>query len=105
MFLSPFQHQVAEFVFRYKLEIPANNRLLDLTSEVGELAKELLKNTDYGNQDFCPTPAWMDELGDVFFALICLANSTDVNMLDALTSTLAKYQARIESQGEVGSGK
>jgi NTP pyrophosphatase (non-canonical NTP hydrolase) len=104
MLLPPFQNQVAEFVLRNELEISAKNRLIDLTSEVGELAKELLKNTEYGNHDFNPTQAWMDELGDVFFALISLANSTDVNLLEALNSALAKYRSRLENQGDVGSG-
>ena len=43
MLLPPFQNQVAEFVSRNELEFSADNRLIDLTSEVGELAKELLK--------------------------------------------------------------
>lgn len=100
-----FQEQVAEFVSQHTLQIPPKDRLLDLTSEVGELAKEFLKNTDYGNRDFYPTRTWMDELGDVFFALICLANSTDVNLAEALDSALDKYQTRLEDQGDIGSGK
>jgi len=90
MLLPPFQEQVAEFVLRNELEISANNRLMDLISEVGELAKELLENTEYGNRDFYPTRAWKNELGDVFFALICLANSTEVNLIAAAKQCLIK---------------
>ncbi len=102
--MPPFQNDVAQFVNQYNLEIPAKDRMLDLTSEIGELAKEILKSTDYGNRDFHPAEAWMDELGDVFFSLICIANTTDVNLLDSLTVALAKYQARLRDQGEPGSG-
>lgn len=104
MLFPPFQEQVAEFESRNELEISAQYRLIDLASEVGELAKELLKNSEYGNHRFNPTQAWMDELGDVFFALISLANSTDVNLLEALNSALAKYRFRLKNQGNVGSG-
>ena len=98
-----FQHQVADFVQRNDLEISIQDRTLDFVSEVGELAKEILKSTDYGRQDFRPIEAWQDELGDVFFSLICLANTTDVNLQDALHAALEKYQMRLENQGEVGS--
>ena len=103
MSLPPFQRLVANFLLEDSSEISANTRLLDLTSEVGELAKEHLKITNYGSQDFSPTEAWKDELGDVFFALICLSNATDVNLLEALEIALAKYQARMEHHGDFGS--
>jgi NTP pyrophosphatase (non-canonical NTP hydrolase) len=95
---------VADIVSKNNLEISANNRLLDLISEVGELVKEHLKSTDYGSQEFSLTGAWKVELGDVFFALICLSNQTDVNLQEALEATLAKYQARLEHLGDLGSG-
>ncbi len=101
--LPPFQNDVAQFVSQYDLEIPVADRMLDLTSEIGELAKEILASTHYGRQDFCANEAWISELGDVLFSLICLANTTNVNMVDALTSTLAKYQTRLADRGDAGS--
>jgi len=101
--LPQFQNEVVNFVDKNKLEISVRDRMLDLTSEVGELAKEILLATDYGNRKFYPTEAWADELGDVFFSLICLANTTDVNLLKSLSNALAKYQARLNIQGEAGS--
>lgn len=98
------QNLVAEFVLRNKLEISIENRLLDLTSEVGELAKECLKGTNYGSQKFNSTKAWTGELGDVYFALICLANSTEVDLQAALNAALAKYQLRLSDHGDLGSG-
>jgi len=101
--LPPFQNDVAQFESQHNLEIPVSDRMLDLTSEVGELAKEILASTHYGRQDFRPTEAWINELGDVFFSLVCLANATDVNILDALTDALTKYQARLDNRGDAGS--
>jgi NTP pyrophosphatase (non-canonical NTP hydrolase) len=79
--------------------------MLDLTAEVGELAKEILKATSYGRQEFLPIETWHDELGDVFFSLICLANSTEIDLLKALNSALEKYQARLDESGKASSKK
>lgn len=103
MTFPPFQADVAQFIKQHNLEIQLGDRMLDLTSEVGELAKEILKSTDYGCQNFAPTDAWADELGDVFFSLICLANMTNIDLLDALNGALSKYQSRLRDKGDVGS--
>ena len=101
--LPPFQNNVQNFVKIHNLEISIGDRMLDLTSEVGELAKEILKATNYGRHHFCPDNAWSDELGDVFFSLICLANHTDIDLLKALKNALDKYQARLDGNGDAGS--
>jgi len=103
MQLPPFQNSVLDFVNQHNLEIPVRDRMLDLTSEIGELAKEIIKASDYGRQDFQSNDAWHDELGDVFFSVICLANSTNTDLLETLAKALKKYQTRIESRGNAGS--
>ncbi|MBL8045763.1 MAG: hypothetical protein JNL09_04435 [Anaerolineales bacterium] len=100
-----YQTRVAEFVNAHQLEAGVEARLLDLTSEVGELAKEVLKTSQYGRATFAPNPEWAGELADVFFALVCLANRTQVNLDEALTGALEKYQARLAAKGEAGSGE
>jgi len=98
-----FQRTVARFVERHELQIPVEARTLDLVSEVGELAKEVLKGTDYGRKPFAPAEEWAGELGDAFFSLICVANGTGVNLRAALEGALAKYERRIARQGNLGS--
>ncbi|HMT29892.1 MAG TPA: nucleotide pyrophosphohydrolase [Bacteroidia bacterium] len=66
-----------------------------LTEEVGELARIMART--YGEQSFKESdknrdPA--DEMADVLFVLICLANQTGVNLEDALKKNLAKKTAR-----------
>ncbi len=100
-----FQSQVANFVAQHHLDAPVEARLLDLVSEVGEVAKEALKGSDYGKQPFQPTAEWSAEVADVFFSLVCVANSTNVNLETALAAALAKYQQRLTSKGEAGSGR
>ena len=102
---STMQNEVAEFVERYGLDVDVVYRVLDLVSEIGELSKEILKATDYGNRVFQPFESWEDELSDVFFSLICVANSTGVDLERALSKALEKYRERIESKQDAGSGR
>ena len=105
MLSAPFQNEVAQFVGQHNLEIPVGDRMLDLTSEIGELANVILKVTDYGRQEFYPDAAWRDELGDVLFSLTCLANSIDIDLLDALREVMTQYQARQTHRGNTGSDR
>lgn len=65
-----------------------------LTEEVGELARVIARK--YGEQSAKPneTLNLADELADVLFVLICLANQTDVNLTEALEKNLQKKTAR-----------
>ncbi len=103
--LPAHQLAVARFVEANALEAPPAIRLLDLVSEAGEVAKELLTGTRYGREEFRPGAAWAEELADLFFALVCVANSTGVNLESALEAALAKYDARFAERGDVGSGR
>jgi len=69
--------------------------LAQLVEEVGELAR-LLSRT-YGDQSFKPgeTDAELaDELADVLFVLICLANQTGVDLTEALERNLVHKAER-----------
>ena len=99
------QGSVAAFVEEYGLEAPVHARALDLVSEVGELAKEILEGTDYGRAPFEAPEGWTGELGDALFALVCLANSTGVDLEVALVGTLEKYRERLAFGGDAGSGR
>ncbi len=90
---------------KHQLETSVEARLIDLLSEMGELAKEALKGSDYGKAPFTQTPAWEEELADAFFSLVCLANSTNVDLEKALGDALAKYEARLRQKGDAGSGE
>ena len=102
---SGLQQEVAEFCSRHGLESAAPARLLDLVSELGELAKVWLKASDYGKspQAAPESEAWQAEYGDTLFALLCLANETGIDVEDALARTLERYRQRIENFGHPGS--
>jgi NTP pyrophosphatase (non-canonical NTP hydrolase) len=102
--MSSLQRTVASFVGEAGIEAPVEARLLDLVSEVGELAREVLDATNYGRAPFRPPDGWSGELGDAFFSLICLANSTGVDLEAALDGALDKYRRRLALGGDPGSG-
>jgi NTP pyrophosphatase (non-canonical NTP hydrolase) len=101
--MKKLQKQVAEFVSEHRLEADVPHRLLDAVSELGEISKEFLSATNYGSKEFSPTTNWENELGDLLFSIVCIANSTKVNLQHALEGALKKYKERIESGGSAES--
>lgn len=93
------QLRVRAFVDQHSLDLPVNTRLLDLTTEVGELTKEYLTATSYGQKEFQAAMEWKDELGDVYFALLCLANKSEIDLQEALWESMAKYEHRLKEVG------
>ncbi len=66
-----------------------------LTEEVGELARIIARK--YGEQSFKQgedRQDLSDELADVLFVLICIANQTGVDLTDALARNLEKKTKR-----------
>lgn len=98
------QEAVRQMVEKYKLEIIPELRYIDLTSEVGELGKEILKSTEYGTEGFTKTENMESEIGDVLFSLICIANTLGINLEKSLIDSMEKYQKRFDKKGNIGSG-
>jgi len=66
-----------------------------LTEEVGEVARIIARQ--YGEQSFKESDKdkqLSDELADVLFVLICLANQTNINLTEALKKNLDKKTNR-----------
>ena len=66
-----------------------------LTEEVGEVARIIARK--YGEQSFKKSDEGADlgdELADVLFVLICLANQTGINLTEALQKNLEKKSIR-----------
>ncbi len=66
-----------------------------LTEEVGEVARIISRK--YGEQSFKESDKdkeLSDELADVLFVLICIANQTGVDLTDALQKNLDKKTTR-----------
>ena len=95
--LPAAQQQVDQWIHtvgvRYFSEL---TNLAQLIEEVGELARILSRR--FGDQSFKEGEAercnLADEMADVLFVLICLANQTGVDLNAALQANLAKKTLR-----------
>ncbi len=88
------QRRVASFIERYDLHAPPAYRLLDLVSEVGEVAKDANSSTGYGTAPGELTLS-EEEIGDVVFALFALADSQGIDADRALETAIGKYEHRL----------
>ncbi|MDD4990136.1 MAG: nucleotide pyrophosphohydrolase [Candidatus Pacebacteria bacterium] len=71
------------------------SQLAQLIEEVGETARVI--NRTYGEQSFKALEKdkkLADELGDVLFTLICIANSTGVDLTEAFLKNIEKKTKR-----------
>ena len=83
---------IKTFGVRYFSEL---TNLAQLVEEVGELAR--IMSRTYGDQSFKKSDEahnLSDELADVLFVLICIANQTGVDLTDALERSLEKKTGR-----------
>lgn len=90
------QKQVDEWIktigVRYFSEL---TNMAILTEEVGELARIMARK--YGDQSFKKSDEaynLADEMADVLWVLMCLANQTDVDLNEAFLKNIAKKTNR-----------
>lgn len=96
MTLDEVQRKVDEWInttgVRYYSEL--TNMAL-LTEETGELARIIARK--FGDQSFKANESELnlaDEIADVLFVLICMANQTGVNLTEAFEKNLLKKTNR-----------
>ena len=96
MTLQEAQQQVdawiKEYGVRYFSEL---TNMTILTEEVGELARIMART--YGDQSFKKSDMECnlgDEMADVLWVLICLANQTGVDLTEAFEKNMAKKTIR-----------
>ena len=87
---------IKEYGVRYFSEL---TNLALLVEETGELARIMART--YGEQSAKPTEknsSIADEMADILFVLICLANQTGVDLESAFQENLAKKTSRDHSR-------
>jgi len=100
--INEIQEKIKQFTAKNNLDTDPSSRALDIMSELGEVAKEILKQTNYGKQEAKQTKEIESELGDLLFSLTCLANTYNIDLDKALNKVLDKYEKRLE-KGSAGS--
>jgi Predicted pyrophosphatase len=90
------QQEVDQYISQFKTGyFSPLGQTVRLTEELGELAREI--NHYYGEKpkkSSEPAKTVEEELGDLLFVLICLANSLHIDMDSALSRVLDKFSTR-----------
>src|SRR5690554_5071497 len=95
MTISSLQEEIDQWIntigVRYFSEL---TNMAILTEEVGEVARIMARR--YGEQSAKPSDqgALSDELADVLWVLLCIANQTGVDLTEALTKNFEKKTTR-----------
>lgn len=82
---------IKEYGVRYFSEL---TNMAVLTEEVGELARVMARK--YGDQSFKPDEKENidEEIADIFWVLLCIANQTGVDLTQAFAASLDKKTRR-----------
>lgn len=96
MTIEEAQKQVDEWIKTYGVRYFSElTNMVILTEEVGELARVISRT--YGEQSFKISDKeanLADEMADVLWVLICLANQTGVNLTEAFEKNMQKKTER-----------
>lgn len=100
MTLEEAQIKVDEWIKTYGVRYFSElTNMAILAEEVGELARIMVRT--YGDQSFKESDKkynLADEMADVLWVLLCLANQTGVNLTEALEENLKKKTIRDENR-------
>lgn len=97
--MKDLQLKVKNFCLKNHLDAPIEIKMLDLISEFGEVSKEVIKMSDYGKHEYKYREEFASELGDLFYSLITVANTFDVDLEEMLNEALQKYEKRLKKGG------
>lgn len=96
MTLEEAQKRVDEWIRTYGVQYFSElTNMAILSEEVGEVARIISRK--YGDQSFKPSDKdknLADELADVLWVVICLANQTGVDLTEALEANFRKKTIR-----------
>ena len=96
MTLKEAQKRVDDWIRTYGVQYFSElTNMAILTEEVGEVARIISRK--FGDQSYKPSDEGKDladELADVLWVVICLANQTGVNLTEALEANFKKKTTR-----------
>lgn len=94
--MKEMQEEVDQFIGQFKTGyFSPLGQMARLTEEIGELAREI--NHQYGEKQKKETEDAKEieeELGDVLFVVISLANSLDIDLSEAFAQVMNKFTER-----------
>lgn len=94
--LQQLQKKVDHYIGQFKEGyFPPFELLARMTEEIGELSREV--QDAYGKKKKKPTESENsieEELGDLFFVLVCFANAQGIRLDEALLNVINKFETR-----------
>ena len=100
MTLLEAQQQVDEWIKKYGVRYFGElTNMAILTEEVGELARVMVRT--FGDQSFKKSDEGADladEMADVLWVLICLANQTGIDLTEAFEKNIQKKTERDQTR-------
>lgn len=93
--LEDIQKKVDDWIKTYGVRYFSElTNMAVLTEEVGELARVMARK--YGDQSFKPGEKdnLSEEMADILWVLVCLANQTGVNLTEAFRASMQKKTER-----------
>jgi NTP pyrophosphatase (non-canonical NTP hydrolase) len=97
--MKEMQYKIRMFCRDNKIDCAPEYRALDIVSEMGEVAKEILKMSDYGKREPKAREELKGEMGDLLFSVIALANTLGIDLEEALAMVIDKYRKRLKKGG------
>ena len=96
MSFAPLQKEVDDYIAQFEEGyFPPLEMLARLTEELGELSRALSHHTGFKKPKSTDVPGDVpDELCDLIFVAICLANSMSIDLDAAFAATMKKYYVR-----------
>ena len=88
-------HWIKEYGVRY-FDIKTN--MIVLTEEVGEMARVIARQHGEQSQKASENLNLEDEIADVMWVLLCIANQSDINLTNALEKNILKKTERDHSR-------
>ena len=94
--ITIIQEKIDEFINNHGGYWPPLSMLAAIVEEVGELAREInhLERYKPKKADKTDMRSLGEELGDIVFSVICLANFYDIKLNEEILQVLKKYQKR-----------
>ncbi|MEA2162287.1 MAG: hypothetical protein QOK37_414 [Thermoanaerobaculia bacterium] len=96
MTFAPIQKEVDDYIAQFKEGyFPPLSMLARMTEELGELARALSHHAGFKKPKSGEVAGEIaDELCDLIFVAVCLANSLDIDLDDAFAAAMTKYRVR-----------
>lgn len=103
MSIKKYQKMASKFAAESKFNLDPCIRMVAASEELGELAKEVLVATDYGTKSLETNDKLLEEVGDVLFELLLIADLTGVSATEAFFFAMGKMSGRVKEKGHAGS--